>query len=369
MCRILGFWGSQNISVDIMHRAALKQMNGGPDEQSLKMGNGFGLSNNRLAIQGVDGGAQPFTLHGLHAVYNGEIYNHIELKKMLRTHGYSFHDTCDGSVILPLYELFGDSFVEYLDGMFAIALVDESKKKLILVSDPSAVKSLYYYYSSSDDMLYFASELDALFTFPIKKELRNEAVHEYLVGRAIWHYKTFFHDVYTLGTRSLLIKHANQRPILKKYNAMGIEHHHGVSSNHSLLTLSHQFDTLFDKEIERMLHTDVPVCLVTSGGLDSSYVTALASKHRDDLECFHVAYEGKWPSDEQHFARAVADHCRVKFNTVMIREHDFADLLDVTIDTIGQPNTAPHALSTYALFKAVNQAGFKVALTGEGADE
>src|SRR3990167_2646298 len=108
MCRIAGYFGYKDIPIEILRRSALKQVNGGPDGQYLKVGKGFGLSNNRLAIQGLDGGIQPFTLNGLHAVYNGEIYNHESLKNLLRSHGYSFQDHCDGSVILPLYELYGE---------------------------------------------------------------------------------------------------------------------------------------------------------------------------------------------------------------------------------------------------------------------
>lgn len=118
-----------------------------------------------------------------------------------------------------------------------------------------------------------------------------------------------------------------------------------------------------------MLQADVPICLVTSGGLDSSFITAIASKHKPNLTAFNIAYEGNWPSDERHFAQEVADYCGVNYHQVLIQESKFPTLLDDTINYLGQPNSAPHSLSTYALFKAINQEGFKVAMTGEGADE
>lgn len=126
---------------------------------------------------------------------------------------------------------------------------------------------------------------------------------------------------------------------------------------------------LFTNEISQMLKADVPICLVTSGGLDSSFVTAIASKLDKNLECFNIAYEGNWPSDERHFAKEVSQHCAVRYNQVLISESEFPTILEKTIQHLGQPNSAPHSLSTYALFEAINKSGFKVAMTGEGADE
>lgn len=367
MCRILGYFGKKEFSIDQLKKIAEKQKNGGPDGQYVKLGKNFGLSNNRLAIQGLDGGVQPFTLNKLALVYNGEIYNHNELRNFLKSKGYFFEDNCDGNVILPLYELYGEKFLAHLNGMFALALIDErNETKLILAADPAAVKSLYYHYDHSLNTLYFASELDALLEFPIQRKVRKEAIHEYLIGRSIWHNKTFYHDIYSLGPQEMIISHLNAEPILKKYEINSDKKWGSISKFEESAAY---FDSLFEAEIMQMLEADVPACLVTSGGLDSSYVTALAAKNKKNLECFHVAYEGKWPSDEQHFARSVAEFCQVKYNQITIRESEFPFLLEKTIQHLGQPNSAPHSLSTYALFQGIHEAGFKVALTGEGADE
>jgi asparagine synthase (glutamine-hydrolysing) len=126
---------------------------------------------------------------------------------------------------------------------------------------------------------------------------------------------------------------------------------------------------MLDHEIKAMMLADVPVCVVTSGGLDSSYVTSLAKKYCDNLHSFNISYEGNFPSDERHFAQEVAKACGTQHHQVEIAEKDFPRLLGKMIQHIGQPNSAPHSLSTYALFEAIHQEGFKVALTGEGADE
>lgn len=367
MCRIYGFFGNEKISIKTLSRASSIQFSGGPDSQNILTGEDWALGNNRLAIQGLDGGAQPFRSKKIQAVYNGEIYNHKQLKNLLIGKGYSFQDNCDGSVIIPLYEIYGDDFVTHLDGMFSIAILDErSKTKLLLASDPSAIKSLYYYWDRSSDTLYFSSELLPLFEFPIKKQFRTEAIDEYLVGRSVWHNKTFFKDVYTLGPSCLLKKTKRSSLKLSKYISKV------KSSWDSSLDFQESadcFNSLLEDEMLRMTQADVPICLVTSGGLDSSYLTALASKYMSDLHCFNIAYEGKWPSDERHFAKEVSDYYDTEYTQVLIKEHEFPELLKNTISSLNQPNSAPHSLSTYALFKSINEAGYKVAITGEGADE
>jgi asparagine synthase (glutamine-hydrolysing) len=113
----------------------------------------------------------------------------------------------------------------------------------------------------------------------------------------------------------------------------------------------------------------VPVSVITSGGLDSSYLTALAGDVVGDLASFNVAYEGSWPSDERHFAEEVAAHCGTNHHQVLLRPAEFPELIDRFLRHLDQPNNAPHSLSTFGLFEAIHEAGFKVALTGDGADE
>ena len=339
MCRILGYFGNNKINEEVIRNAIAKQIHGGPDHQSFHTENGWALANNRLAIQGLDGGVQPFNLGKIHAVYNGEIYNHRDLKKKLTQKGYTINDQCDGSVILPLYELYGDDFVEYLDGMFAIAIVDErAEPKIMLATDSCAMKSIYYHFNEQDNTLFFASELAALFAFPIVKKIRSSAINEYLIGRSIWHNNTFFEGVYVLAPRTILTKTKNSRRISRIYQSkLSI-----CSSRKGFNEAGKEFSNLLEHEVQQMLQADVPACLITSGGLDSSFITALAAKNKTGLECFNIAYEGSWPSDERHFAKEVADHCGVRYNQVLIQEFEFPDLLDKTIQHLGQPNSAPH---------------------------
>jgi asparagine synthase (glutamine-hydrolysing) len=368
MCRIYGYLGNQTVSREILGNIGKMLINGGPNGQYLQEGQHWAIGNNRLAIQGLDGGIQPFYSNNIHAVYNGEIYNHVELRNFLKQKGYVFKDSCDGSVIIPLYELYGKDFVKYLDGMFAIAIIDErSEKKIIIANDSCSMKSVYYYWDKTSDTLYFASELTPLLQFPIQRTIRPEAIDEYLTGRSIWHNKTFFKDFYELGPSSLLIKTMGGNPKLTTYETkITSERSNGTNSFEESADYLH---ALMDNEVKQMVKADVPICVVTSGGLDSSYITSLAAKYVPNLECFNISYEGEWPSDEKSFAKEVADYYGVRYNQVLIKQNEFPEILSKTIHHIGQPNSAPHSLSAYALFKSINEQGFKVAIAGEGADE
>jgi asparagine synthase (glutamine-hydrolysing) len=128
-------------------------------------------------------------------------------------------------------------------------------------------------------------------------------------------------------------------------------------------------DQLLRDELISMLDADVPACVITSGGLDSSYLTALAAALLPNVSSFNVSYAGTWPSDERHFAEDVARHCRTNHHQVLLNPDEFPNLVDRFIRHLDQPNNAPHSLSTFGLFEAVHKAGFKIALTGDGADE
>lgn len=367
MCRIYGYFGTKKISPDTLKKVAMQQIYGGPDQQSIMHGEYWALGSNRLAIQGVTGGKQPFNHHQIYAVYNGEIYNHLALKDDLKKQGYLFNDDCDGSVIIPLYEMYGENFVSYLNGMFAIAIIDNrSNKKLLLVNDHASIKSIYTYFDHLTDTLYFSSELPSLFMFPINQQLRLEAINEYLIGRAVWHGNTFFENIYDMRPSSIITKELQRDPEIRIYRANCTEQYDDITD---FAKTAEYFDSILNQEIQNIAKADAPICLVTSGGLDSSYLTVLAKPYLIDVQCFNIAYEGDWPADERAYAKELAHAHGIKYHQVIIQEHEFPDILEKTIHHLGQPNSAPHALSTYALFRAIHQNGFKVAITGEGADE
>ncbi|MEV6138200.1 asparagine synthase (glutamine-hydrolyzing) [Nocardia sp. NPDC051990] len=364
MCRIHGYLGGAPVEQAALTAVAQAQRHGGPDAQTMHVGAGWALGSNRLAVQGVDHGRQPYRFGpGLMCVFNGEIYNHVALRGQLAGDGFRFEGTCDGDVVLPLYERYGNEFVAHLEGMFAIAIVDSRRGEPILklFNDHAGMKSLHYYVSGG--RLCFASELQALSRFPdFPTQLDRLAVDRYFGGKAVWGPETIFSQVRTMPPGSIVEFGSDARLVETSFAMTTAPFTPDADPAETL-------EGLLRAEMRKMLAADVPVCAITSGGLDSSLLTAVATELAGQVDTFNVAYRGEWPADERHFAAQVAAHCGTRHHQVELDPREFPALIDEFVAHLDQPNNAPHSLSTFGLFKAVHEAGFKVAITGDGADE
>ena len=368
MCRIFGQFGPIPVNESALKDAAFVMRHGGPDRQSYKSGKGWAIGNNRLSIQGIEGGDQPFSnAEGICAVFNGEIYNYNELRVKLRQHGFSFSDSCDGNVIAPLFQLYGPDFVKQLDGMFAIAIVDfRNRPALHLFTDPAGIKSAYIRWNDRNQTLGFSSEIEGLARLTGQSLIvEPDMVFDYLSLRAVCGETTIFKDIKTLGPSRHMRCEWGKKPEIFTY-------HSDISApapESSLIQAGPQFQNILDYEVAQIMAADVPICVVTSGGLDSTLISALAARHANDLNSFHVCYKGDWPLDEREFAREAAQQFGTRHHEIEVDPDDFPDLILQMTKHIGQPNTAPHSLSTYCLFSGIHDAGFRVAVTGEGSDE
>lgn len=372
MCRIYGYAGEGSVADSRLHAAAALQVHGGPDAQTRADGEGWSLGNNRLAIVDLAGGEQPYELgDGVKAVFNGEIYNHEELRRRLTARGYRFRDRCDGSILPALYAEHGLDFVRHLDGMFAIAVVDlTGSPTVVLATDPSGVKPLYYHFDERERNLYFSSEIPALLELAgLDRAMWLPGVDAYLSTKAIFGEehgeRTMFRQVRVMPPSSLLVTKIGEKPRLSRYETL-------VRSElppDDLEGAGEALAGLLGREVRSLLMADVPVATINSGGLDSSLVTTFASEAVEGIHSFNVSYAGDWPHDERRFAREVAKSCRTRHHQVEVDPRDFAGILPDTVWHLGQPNADPITLSSYALFGAVREAGFKVALSGDGADE
>ncbi|QMU71478.1 asparagine synthase (glutamine-hydrolyzing) [Streptacidiphilus sp. P02-A3a] len=367
MCRIHGHFDADASPHELRAAGAL-QRHGGPDDSRVASGPRWGLGSQRLAITDPDGGRQPYDLGGgrIRAVFNGEIYNHADLRTRLEGRGHHFPDQCDGAVLPALYEVYGAAFAEQLDGMFAIALVDlRAEPTMVLATDDAGMKPIYYHWDGRQ--LRFASELPALLALlglgKDKPRLWEPALDSYLATKTPFGEETFFEGVRVLppGTTALCSRSGGLRlhrrePEPRAAAADGQEP-------------GEQVREALTSEVGRLLSADAEVCAITSGGLDSSLVTALMARQKADVHSFNIAYTGTWPHDERHFALEVAQRAGTVHHQVELDIADFPELLPPVAWHLGQPNADPITLSTYALFEAVHRAGFKVALTGDAADE
>jgi asparagine synthase (glutamine-hydrolysing) len=357
MCRIHGQFNI-GVSAAELWRVAATQRSGGPDGTGCVTGDRWALGCNRLAVMDPDGGTQPYEFPGggISVVFNGELYNHDELRRDLSARGYSFADRCDGSVLPALYHCYGDRFTDHLDGMYAIAVLDRrGEPRLLLATDHAGMKPLYYSWHPAAGALYFASEIPALLAFDaVSADPWLPGLDAYLATRTPFGERTMLADIRVLPPASTAI--------CDRVGGLRITRRAPRKSTVDDL------GAVLRREVRRLLVADVPVATITSGGLDSSLVTALAAEVGPP-HTFNIAYRGTWPGDERHFARAVAEHTGAVYHQVEVDPADFPDLLARTVRHLGQPNADPITLSSYALFAAVRDAGFTVALTGDAADE
>ncbi|MFI5932123.1 asparagine synthase (glutamine-hydrolyzing) [Actinoplanes sp. NPDC051494] len=366
MCRIHGFFNSHGSPGEMDAVAALHRR-GGPDSTGSAAGPGWALGSNRLAIVDIDGGEQPYRLgEHLTVVFNGEIYNHNELREHLRGLGHRFADRCDGNVLPALYQEYGESFVDHLDGMYAIAVLDRrpGRAVLLLATDDSGMKPLYYRWDPAHRSLHFASEIPALLGFHAVGRSRWDAgLDAYLAGKTPFGEQTMFAEIKVMPPATRMRCVAGEVPVFTRRADPGPE---PVTAG--LDEVADEVRATMRSEVRRLLHADVPVSVITSGGLDSALVTALAAE-RQPIHSFTVAYRGTWPFDERRYAAEVARRAGTTHHVVEIDPVDFPALAQTVVAHLGQPNADPITLSSYALFAAVREAGFTVALTGDAADE
>lgn len=366
MCRIFGSFGGET-SPDEMRAASLAQYTGGPDRQTHRIGGGWSLGTNRLSIVDIDGGMQPYVYRDVYVAFNGELYNHRSLRRDLEGRGYTFPDRCDGSVIPALYHEYGLGFVDVLEGMFAVAIIDmRAEPKLVLANDHAGMKSLYYKAPSANDTrLSFSSELPGLFAFNgVKPSIETLGLERYLATKTPFGSQTIFEGVRVMEPGTL-ITYSVSEGLSEAGRPRDPRKDFPVDAAAAALELRH----LLADETRSLLDCDVPVCAITSGGLDSSFITALAARVHPELHTFNINYEGNWPGDESAFAREMSRAAGAIYHQVTLAPAEFPAMIGEVVSRLGQPNADPITLSTYALFRAVREAGFKVALTGDAADE
>src|SRR5256886_1430646 len=302
MCRIHGHFGAA--TPHEMRAAGAMQLHGGPDAQGYVSGGTWALGNNRLAIMDLDGGEQPYRLgEDIVVVFNGEIYNHAELRTELAAQGYRFADHCDGSILPALYHRYGRDFAQHLDGMFAVAIVDlRDEPTLVLATDDSGMKPLYYRWDDQRRQFSFASEIPALLAF---RSVGNEpwlaGLDAYLTTKIPFGEQTMFQDIRVLPAGSTawvtesrglhVVQRGRPRP---------------ATLDVDLETAGREVYAALRDDVGRVALDDVPVSPLTSGGLDSSFVTALLAEAVPELHTFNIAVTGDWPFDERHFATEVA---------------------------------------------------------------
>jgi asparagine synthase (glutamine-hydrolysing) len=291
--------------------------------------------------------------------FNGEIYNHRELKNTLaRIHWEGESDT---EVILAAYEKWGIECVEHLEGMFAFALIDGDT--LYLVRDRFGKKPLFYHQSS--DVFAFASEIKALKPFLASVRLNDDALHSYLSFLAPAPPHTFYRGIEKLEGGEWL---RYERGVITK------KRYHNVldTPSASITSLPQALESIEEhlhRSIASRLETTAPVAALLSGGLDSAMICAVAAAQGKKLPTFTLGYDEYGNYDERANAAKTADYLGLKNTEVIISGADFDEHLDGLLVHLDEPLNDPAALPLYLLMKKIASEGYKVVLSGEGSDE
>ena len=339
----------------------------GPDAAGFYVGNGIGLGHRRLSIIDLAGGHQPLANedHTVWVVFNGEIYNFAEIRSELLAFGHRFRTHSDTEVIVHAYEQWGERSVDRFRGMFAFALWDEPKRRLLLGRDRLGVKPLYYCMGESG--VTFGSEIKALLEDPdVPRGWSVEALDAYLALQYVPGPRTIYRAVHKLPPGHLLVAECDSVQI-KRYWDLEFSGDGDPTREADYLN---RLDALVNESVRLRLVSDVPLGAFLSGGIDSSaVVAAMAEVCRGRVVTTSVGFNEQ-AFNELEYARTVARHLDVEQHEQIVHagDHEIVDLLPKLAWHLDEPFADSSAVPTYYVSKAARQ-HVTVALSGDGGDE
>jgi len=368
MCGISGFVNSvldgseANAILRAMCRAIRHR---GPDDDGYYVDDAAALGARRLSIIDVAGGHQPISNEDetLWIVFNGEIYNFMELRAGLRERGHRFRTQSDTEVIVHLFEELGPRSVEVLDGMFAFAIWDKRRKRLVLGRDRMGKKPLHYALVGQE--LIFASELKAILRHPrIPRALSMRAVTRYLVHDYIPAPQTIFQEIRKLPPGHLLTYENNAIQTWQYWDL--------PCPGDRLKTrgeeIAGELRRVLEAATRRRLVSEVPLGAMLSGGIDSSIVTALMARNMSQpAKTFNIGFNEN-SFDESSYARRVAKHVGTDHHEEIMTPRTVLDLVGKISDVLDEPMADASVLPTYLLSR-FTRSHVTVALSGDGGDE
>lgn len=366
MCGLAGFSGHGSYEVGQKMIQSIRYR--GPDFQNVFFQEQVCLAHARLSIIDLDNRSnQPFfnADKKLAIIFNGEIYNYLEVKKELsKTNKYNFLTTSDTEVLLYAYQEYGIECLQKINGMFAFAIYNFQKKEWFIVKDRMGKKPLYYS-ECTDGSFVFASELKAVQKHPsIKKELNIEAVNQYLTFDYIPTPDTINSNIFKLEPAQYLI--VRNGKIVEKDNYWK----HNFETDKSILfhQALEKFDHLLNVATSSRLMSDVPLGVFLSGGLDSSTIAYYTQKNASrQIKTFSIGFEDK-SYDEQDYALQVAKHLGTDHHLKILTQSKTIELIEEIFPLLDEPFADASIIPTYYLSKFTRQ-HVTVALGGDGSDE
>jgi asparagine synthase (glutamine-hydrolysing) len=340
----------------------------GPDDQQAVDLGSYSFYHSRLAIQDAPGGGQPMQRGPFSIVFNGEIYNHWELRQQF---GLECKQRSDTETLLALYEKLGVAMFEQLDGMFAMAIYNKHTNELLLARDRMGEKPLYYYHHAGH--FAFSSELNALAAnFPM--EVRSDAMEEFLAKGWVGPATTIYQHVYSVPPAHYMFISVNHDATvsLRKYQWWMATDELEARNAKSAPVLSRAegkqmvMDAI-EVSVERRMHSsDLPVGCFLSGGIDSGIVTALAARHTSHLHTFTFNFEGVW--DESALATEVARRYHTNHTNIYLDYNTLESEIGHILLPYGEPFCDDSAIPSYYVAREAKKY-VTVVLNGDGGDE
>lgn len=369
MCGISGLINLKGAPVD---RGVLRGMiralhHRGPDESAVVIDNNVGLAHTRLSIIDVAGGQQPMSAENgaVTITFNGEIFNYIELRENLIQRGHRFSTRSDTEVILRSYLEKGEDCVHDFNGQWAFAIWDRRERKLFLSRDRFGVRPLFY--ARTPDRFTFASEIKGILACPgVARQLDLQGLDQIFTFWVTLPSRTAFKGVLQLPPGHSLSLSDGKLSLRQYWRP---EFAAEEADSDSVAQKAEELLELMEDAARLRLRSDVPVGAYLSGGIDSTFITALIARvAKDRLRTFSVAF-GDREFDESHYQTEASAYLGTQHQEIRCTSHDIGRIFPDVIRHIEQPvvRTAPAPM--YMLSKLVHENGFKVVLTGEGSDE
>jgi asparagine synthase (glutamine-hydrolysing) len=365
MCGIAGIHApAGGADPELVRAMTARLAHRGPDGEGYHSAERVALGMRRLAIIDPEHGHQPLfnETDEIVVLFNGEIYNQLELRRWLEERGHRLRSNSDGEVIPHLYEELGPSFVERLNGIFGIAIWDERGGTLHLMRDKFGVKPLYW--AHVNGRVSFASELKALLVDDsLPRDIDLKAIDEYLTFRFVPAPRTLFEQVRKLPPASILTSTANGVETQRYWTG------DPTANRRDTDALIEEYEAAFERAVVRQMMSDRPMGVMLSGGIDSAAITAVMAKHSPQVRTFSVGFSGGGEgTNEVPQAAETARLFGAQHDHVMVDSREYLARLPDSLLTLEEPVGSTSALAVRFVAELMKPS-VPVALTGQGADE
>ncbi len=370
MCGIVGFYPNlpKEDPVDKLKRMLTRIKHRGPDESGIYVSDKVALGSVRLSIIDLASGTMPISSSDKNfwIVFNGEVFNYIELKEELIEKGYTFETSSDTEVVLKLYEEYGVEALTRLNGQFAIAIWDKNKEELFLARDRVGIRPLYY--TEVDETFVFASEIKSLIEFSgVKPKISAKALAEYFTFWTALSPNTAFEGIFEVPPGTFIKLNSKGKKITRYWELPTPKQ--GDYKYNNIESATKDLEAIFSDAVKLRLRADVPVAAYLSGGLDSSVTTSFIKKiSPKNLKTFSIGFSEK-DFDESSYQNTAVKYFKTEHASIEINPQEIAENFKDVIWHTEAPllRTAPTPMSLLA--KNVKDHHIKVVITGEGADE